>query len=210
MDFLYKFFILYCPLLFSLCVHEWAHGFIAKKKGDLTAEMEGRLTLNPIAHADILGTVILPLVAIAMNFPVFGWAKPVPVQTEFLKNPKKDMFWIALAGPLSNFILAIAGGFLFFVFYALSFPKEFFMIGESFIYINLLLGFFNLIPLHPLDGGKVISRFLTVRGRQFLENMQGYSSYILIALFILGGFQYIALPAYWLTQVLTRFPMIIF
>ena len=195
-DILYKMFMFYVPLLFSLCVHEWAHAFTAKIKGDLTAEDQGRLTLNPVAHIDWMGTVLLPLLAIMTALPVFGWAKPVPVQEANLKKPKSDMFWIALAGPLSNFFLACAVSILFGVFYVLSVPKELFSLGQAFIYINLLLAFFNLIPLHPLDGGKVIARFLPHKGNEFLENMQPYSAFLLIGLFVLGGFQYIAMPAY--------------
>ena len=158
MDFLYKFFLFYLPLLFSLCVHEWAHAWTAKKKGDLYAQMQGRLTLNPLAHIDIIGTVFLPLMAIFTGLPVFGWAKPVPVLESALKDPKRDMFWIALAGPLSNFIMAFVGGalvILFYVFSFFSFSTELLKMSEAFIYINLLLGFFNLIPLYPLDGSKV-------------------------------------------------------
>lgn len=209
MDFLYKFFLFYLPLLFSLCVHEWSHAWMAQRKGDLYAKMQGRLTLNPIAHVDIVGTVFLPLMAIFSGWPVFGWAKPVPVLESNLKNPKKDMFWIALAGPLSNFIMAFIGGtlvFLFYVFSFFSFSTELLKMSEAFIYINLLLGFFNLIPLHPLDGGKVLSRFLPAKWNMFLEEIQIYSSFVLIAVFILGGFQYIAWPAFLLTQILTRWP----
>ena len=210
MEFFYKFFIFYIPLLLSLCVHEWAHAWTAKKKGDDTAELEGRLTLNPIAHADIVGTVALPLLAIFTGLPVFGWAKPVPVMEGALKKPREDMFWIALAGPLSNFALALVGGICVGMFYFLPFFKELVEMITAFIYINLLLAFFNLIPLHPLDGGKVIARFLPYRAGLFLENIQVYSSFILIGLFVLGGFQYIALPSYLLTQFLVHWPALVF
>ena len=213
MEFLYKFFLFYLPLLFSLCVHEWAHAWTAKLKGDLYAETQGRLTLNPVAHADMVGTVFLPLMALFTGLPVFGWAKPVPVLESALKNPKEDMFWIALAGPLSNFIMALIGGLLiglFYLFSVFSFAPELMKMGEVFIYINLLLGFFNLIPLHPLDGGKVLARFLPAKWNIFLENTQMYSSFILIGLFIVGGFQYIAFPAMFLTQILTQWPVLLF
>lgn len=207
MELIYKFFMFYVPLLFSLCVHEFAHAWMAKQKGDLTAEMEGRLSLNPVVHMDIVGTLFLPLMAIFTGLPVFGWAKPVPFNESVLKNPKQDVFWIALAGPLSNFLLAFLGAFVLLVYRLLSFSDiSILQWGEVFIYINLLLGFFNLIPLHPLDGGKVIARFLSARWNQWLEDTQQYSTFILIGLFVFGGFRYIAFPAYVLTKVLTSFP----
>lgn len=199
------------PLLFSLCVHEWAHAFVARKKGDLTAQLEGRLTLNPLAHIDILGTLILPLFALFTGLPVFGWARPVPVQEQALKNPLQDMFWIALAGPLSNVILAFIGSFLFLISSFFIFSMEIFQLLQAFIYINFLLAFFNLIPFHPLDGGKVISRFLSPQGRQNLDRLEPYSMYILIGFFVMGGFSYIAFPALWLTHFLTStLPTILF
>jgi len=211
MELIYKFFMFYVPLLFSLCVHEFAHAWTAKQKGDLTAEMEGRLSLNPVVHIDILGTVFLPLLAIFTGLPVFGWAKPVPFNESVLKNPKQDVFWIALAGPLSNLLLALMGALVLLVYRLLSFSDiSIFQWGEVFIYINLLLAFFNLIPLHPLDGGKVIARFLSARWNQWLEETQKYSVFILIALFVFGGFHYIVAPAYFLTKVLTRFPSSVF
>ena len=207
MNFLYQFFMLYIPLLFSLSFHEFAHAFIAKKKGDVTAEMQGRLTLNPVAHMDIVGTVLLPLIAIATALPVFGWAKPVPVRESVLKNPKKDMFWIALAGPLSNIILAVAGSFVTMTLYLLSFYDEVVLKWcQAFIFINLLLAFFNLLPLHPLDGGKIIARFLPFRWNDWLERTQVYSSWFLIAFFVIGGFRLIATPAFLLTNVLMSWP----
>ena len=214
MEILYKIFTFYIPLLLSLCVHEYAHAWTAKKKGDLTAEMEGRLSLNPSVHIDLLGTVILPLTAILFSgLPVFGWAKPVPVNSGNLKSPKNDLFWIALAGPLSNFLLALFGSLVIFVLYAFSFSgilKQAFSWCEIFIYINLLLAFFNLIPLHPLDGAKVLARFLPFEWNRWLEDVQVYSNMILIAIFILGGFRYIAAPADVLTQIFTNWPRIFF
>ena len=194
-----KFFLFYLPLLFSLCVHEFAHGWTAKKLGDLTAFYRGRLTLNPIAHIDYLGTLILPLIFLFTNSPIFfGWAKPVPVDPGAFKNPKKDMFWVAFAGPLSNFFLAVLGAFVLAVFYTLNFlnvlPASQALVSmmEMLIYVNMLLGAFNLIPLHPLDGGKVMARFLPVKWNFFLESNQNYSYIFLIALIFLGGFHYLA------------------
>ena len=192
-------------------MHEYAHAFMAKTKGDSTAQMQGRLTLNPVAHMDLIGTVILPLAAIATQMPVFGWAKPVPVYESALKNPKKDMFWIALAGPLSNVLLSVIGSFILMLLYLLSFHDEIVLKWfRVFIYINLLLAFFNLLPLHPLDGGKIIARFLPFRWNEWLEETQVYSSWILIALFVVGGFQLIATPAIWLTHVLVDWPHWVF
>ena len=204
--FIARFFTLYLPLLFSLCVHEWAHARTALMKGDTLARDMGRLNLNPLSHADMIGTVFLPLLSIFTGLPVFGWAKPVPVNPGALRNPVKDMFWIALAGPLSNFILAVFGAVLMAVLYILSslfpiFSLEILIFTlEMFIYINLLLGFFNLIPLHPLDGGKVLARFLPAEWNFHLEQWQGYSSIALIALFVLGGFRYLAIPVLWISS----------
>ncbi|MGI9549498.1 MAG: site-2 protease family protein [Bdellovibrionales bacterium] len=199
-EFIYKIFLFYLPLLFSLCVHEWAHGWMAQKRGDLTAYYHGRLTLNPLAHMDFIGTFFLPLFFLAFSSPLFfGWAKPVPVDESNLKDPKRDLFWIALAGPLSNFILAFVGAFFMSFFYiaqlkGIELKASFFQVGEVFIFMNLLLGFFNLIPLHPLDGGKVLARFLPNSWNHFLENQKYYMSFLLIFLVISGAFHYISKP----------------
>ena len=211
-DFIFKIFLFYLPLLFSLCVHEFAHGWIAKKRGDLTAFYKGRLTLNPLAHIDYLGTLILPMIFLLTNSPIFfGWAKPVPVDPRAFKNPKNDMFWVAFAGPLSNFFLALVGTFCLTVFYILDslnilhLNQTFVSMMEMLIYINMLLGVFNLLPLHPLDGGKVMARFLPVRWNFFLETNQNYSYIALIALIFLGGFHYLAKPIFSATQALISF-----
>ena len=205
-DFLYKVFLFYLPLLFSLCVHEYAHGWTALKFGDRTALRQGRVTLNPLAHIDYIGTLLLPLGALFMNWPVFGWAKPVPVDASYLKDPKREMFWVALAGPLSNFLLAFIGTFVLTAIFLLKVQSQnVFSMMEMFIYINLLLGAFNLLPLHPLDGGKVLERFLPFSWNRFLEENQHYGTLLLICLFVSGGFSYLAWPIIWTAQQMIDF-----
>ena len=208
-SFIFKIFLFYLPLLFSLCVHEFAHAWTAKKRGDLTAFYQGRLSLNPIVHIDYLGTVILPMIFLFTNAPLFfGWAKPVPVDPRAFKHPKEDMFWVAFAGPLSNIFLAIIGAFALSFLYTtqitglVGLNKNFISMIEMFIYLNMLLAIFNLIPLHPLDGGKVIARFLPVRWNLFLEEHQKYSYIILILFLFLGAFHYLAKPILFSTQYL--------
>jgi Zn-dependent protease len=191
--------VYFVPFLFSLCFHEVAHGLVAKWKGDNTATMMGRLTMNPLVHMDVIGTFFLPLLAIIFNLPIFfGWAKPVPVNERNLKNPKKDMFWIALAGPLSNVFLAFVGSF------ALAFAAKYLRTTEVFtgsiellkvfISINLFLAVFNIIPLHPLDGGKVIARFLPAEWNYRLEKNENVTSLILMFLIMSGAMRFLSIP----------------
>ena len=190
--------LFYVPFLFALCFHEYAHGWVAKRKGDDTAELMGRLTMNPLAHMDFVGTLLLPVMAITTGMPFFGWAKPVPVNGRNLKHPVKDMFWIALAGPLSNLILAFVATVIL-VLIAI-FGRE--MSGfnaalemtKAMVQINLFLAVFNMIPLHPLDGGKVLARFLPRGANNWLEENQGMLQMGLIVLFVTGLFRYLAYP----------------
>jgi len=184
--------IFFVPFLFALCFHEFAHGYVARLRGDRTAERMGRLTLNPLAHADILGTWILPIMAIVFGSPFFfGWAKPVPVDARNLKRPKQDMFWVALAGPMSNLLLALVATLVLGLVLAyLSGPGASaapVLLLQTFISINLFLALFNLIPIHPLDGGKVIEPFLPYEWNRWLEQHQGtLNLFLLLGIFLLG------------------------
>lgn len=201
--------VFFVPFLFALCFHEYAHGWVARLRGDNTAQMMGRLTMNPLVHMDLVGTLILPLIAIlnpGLGF-FFGWAKPVPVNERNLKNPRVDMFWIALAGPASNLLLAILSSFLIWVASKLliatpyySATREFF---TTFIYLNLFLAVFNALPLHPLDGGKILARFLPARINYKLEQNEHISSLILLFLMLMGVVHFLVIPVKMLYGVLT-------
>jgi Zn-dependent protease len=176
----------FIPFLFALCVHEYAHGWVANKLGDPTAKLMGRLTLNPTAHVDLLGTIILPLVGMFSGIPMIGWAKPVPVNSRNLRNQKTGMFWVASAGPGSNILMAMIGA-MGYVVSRNHFGGGFFVdLFISFIFINLALAFFNLIPLHPLDGAKIFEIFLPAQVNRKLEEMQMFSSILLAILFFTG------------------------
>jgi Zn-dependent protease len=191
----------FVPFLFALSFHEYAHGWMAKRKGDNTAESMGRLTMNPFAHADPIGTFALPLIGLVSGMAMFGWAKPVPVDPRNFRDPKNDMFWVAAAGPLSNLFLAILGCLLFIGverFYPVEGGVANYIDAQTlgqflfgFIFINMLLCLFNLIPLHPLDGGKILERFIPYSWNRALEENQGTLNVILIVAFVMGGFSFL-------------------
>ena len=204
--------IYFIPFLFALCFHEYAHGWVARLRGDNTAEMMGRLTMNPLAHMDMIGTLVLPIMSIVLATPIFfGWAKPVPVNSRNLKNPRVDMFWIALAGPLSNLLLAGVGSFLIAIvarfFLTATFATGLVEILKAFIITNLFLAFFNLIPLHPLDGGKVLARFLPAQINYKMEQNEHITSMILMVLVLTGMLRFLSVPVIWSYNHLVTFAL---
>jgi Zn-dependent protease len=194
-------------LVFSAVVHEVAHGLMANRLGDPTARLEGRLTLNPIKHLDWFGSILLPLIMILSGTGiVFGWAKPVPFNPYNLKDPIKGGAMIALAGPLSNLSLAVVFaillklGMLFPVFFS-SFPILPGLL-QIVIMINLTLGIFNLVPIPPLDGSKIILPLLSPNLRERWLTFERFGM-VFVVVFILFGFQIIAPVIVWLFQLLT-------
>ncbi len=190
--------ILQLPVLFfSVVFHEFAHGYMAYRRGDDTAYLSGRLSFNPLPHIDPVGTILLPAACIFMNFPAIGWAKPVPVNPYRLHSPRSDMAWVALSGPLSNISLALLA--------AVTFKLVGMFMGGDLAYtllrmlgfavvINLLLAVFNMIPVFPLDGSQVALGVLKGRALEIYEKHLPYGMYIIIGLVVTGALQVILRP----------------
>jgi Zn-dependent protease len=181
------------PIIFSITVHEASHGYAAKYFGDLTAERMGRISLNPFRHIDLVGTILLPALTLIVGGILFGWAKPVPVNFNNLRNPKKDMLWVAAAGPASNLVMAIAWGILLgFVKRGIDagdFPSAANMFIEMAyvgITINIVLMVLNLLPMPPLDGGRIAVSLLPHNLGMQLSRLEQYGFIILIALMFMG------------------------
>ena len=173
----------------AIVLHEVSHGVVADRLGDHTARFAGRLTLNPIKHVDPFGTVILPGLLLLPylfgrgNNPVFGYAKPMPVNPANLKDPDRQMMWIALAGPGTNLILAVLGALAFrLAGGGGGYVQRFFVI---FLLVNVLLAVFNVMPIPPLDGSKVLARFLPPRARQVYQSLEAYGALFMLVIFFL-------------------------
>jgi Zn-dependent protease len=187
------------PVLFAITVHEVAHGWVALKLGDKTALMLGRLTLNPLKHIDMVGTVIVPLVLLTFGGFIFGWAKPVPINPQNFKHKKRDMALVSIAGPLANFIMAIIwAGItklgLILLNNGMSAALPVVLMGQAGISINLVLMVLNLIPIPPLDGSHIIAAILPGRWVYYYDRIAPYGFFILLFLLITGMLSFILWP----------------
>jgi Zn-dependent protease len=185
------------PVLFAITLHEAAHGYAARHFGDMTAYQAGRISLNPLHHIDPFGTILLPLLTFALGGILFGWAKPVPVNFAALRRPKQDMLWVAVAGPASNLAMALGWAFLYKM--GLMFPENYFsdpLLGMSMIGINInvVLMVLNLLPLPPLDGGRVAVSLLPRRQAFQLAKIEPYGMFILIFLAVTPVLRLILIP----------------
>ena len=191
--------IVYLPILFfSIILHEYAHGYVACRNGDDTAYILGRLTFNPLRHIDMVGSIIVPFFCYGMNWPLIGWAKPVPVNPYNLNNMRVDMAKVAFAGPASNLALVIISTLALKLTFIFMPGAE--LLVRVLIYsilINLLLALFNLMPVPPLDGSKVVARFLPVQVANKYMSFERYGMLIVIILAVSGIFSKIILPIFY-------------
>lgn len=207
-------------ILFAITIHEASHGWAANKLGDPTAMMLGRVTLNPVAHIDPFGTILLPLLMVIMRAPPFGWAKPVPVNPLNLRNPKKDNLLISAAGPVSNISAAILAGVLFKVLVATR-PTTLYELGAVFrggsisspfgglavilyftVLLNVFLAVFNLIPIPPLDGSGILLGLVSEEWAQKVEQLRPFGFIIVLAMLWLGILELILRPIYYIIELL--------
>jgi Zn-dependent protease len=215
--------IQFAVLLFSLSLHEAAHAWMADRLGDYTARYLGRVTLNPLAHIDPIGTVLFPLLQFFTHLPLIGWARPVPVNASHLRNPRRDQIFISLAGPGSNLLAGMAVFFLLAIL-KLTSGKASGMIAQMIlqrgiphqksilaplmgmlffaVIINLALALFNLIPIPPLDGHWILYGLLPLDAARMVESMSSYGFLVLYGLMFFGMFRFVFIPGDWLLALL--------
>lgn len=176
------------PVLFAITLHEAAHAYAARRFGDNTAYNLGRVSLNPLRHIDPVGTILLPLVSIVVGGFLFGWAKPVPVRFGNLRNPRVGMRWVAAAGPLANLAMAIMWVLLFKLAIVMdnNYTEPLALMSQAGIGINVVLMVLNLMPILPLDGGRIVESFLPPRQAYSFAKLEPYGMWILLALVITG------------------------
>ena len=187
------------PVLFAITLHEVAHGWVALKLGDRTAQMMGRLTLNPIKHIDPIGTLLVPGILLLLGGFIFGWAKPVPISYRNLNKPKTDMAWVALAGPMANLVMAVIWALVAKV--GLTLAQSQIVMGEAMMFmgvagvlINAMLMMLNLLPLPPLDGGRILVSMLPGPMSWQVSRIEPYGFFILLALLYFGILSMILWP----------------
>ncbi len=191
------------PVILAITLHEASHGYVALRFGDTTAFAAGRVSLNPIRHIDPVGTVIFPLVLLAIakllggSAILFGWAKPVPVNFANLRRPKRDMLWVAAAGPLSNVVMALLWALLLKL--GISMPGSYFglplaLMGAAGVFINIIFTVLNLLPLPPLDGGRMLVSLLPHRLARAVSRLEPYGFAILLVLLVSGALSFVLWP----------------
>jgi Zn-dependent protease len=217
--------IQFVVLLFSLSIHEASHAWMADRMGDYTARTLGRVTLNPIAHMDLIGTVLFPILQFFTNLPLIGWAKPVPIDSARLRNPRRDQIFISLAGPGANLIAGFsafvvlagmklfypeAGGFIINMIGSMNIPGQKSVlapiVGILFfaLIINCALALFNLIPIPPLDGHWILYGLLSDDAAKMLARASSYGFLILYALMFMGAFSILFIPIEWILTLLLK------
>jgi Zn-dependent protease len=183
------------PVLFAITVHEAAHGYVARMFGDNTAYVLGRVTLNPVKHIDPIGTIAVPLGMLLMTGFMFGWAKPVPVDWGSLRRPKRDMIWVAAAGPGVNLLMAIGWAILFRVFAMFGVEERFFYeVARAGIQVNLIFMALNLLPIPPLDGGRIVSGLLPRDLSIMYSRLEPYGLIIIVVLLFTGTLAFLIRP----------------
>ena len=187
------------PVIFAITLHEAAHGYVARHFGDNTAWMLGRVSLNPIRHIDPLGTIVLPLVTVMLSGFMFGWAKPVPVNFNNLRDPKRDSLWVAAAGPASNLVQSLLWATIALVLSHVVQPTGLVgafwqSIAEAGIQVNVVFAILNLFPLLPLDGGRIVTSLLPNRLAYAYSRTEPFGMLILIVLIVTGVLNYVLGP----------------
>ena len=189
------------PVVFAITLHEAAHGWMAQRLGDPTAAMMGRVTLNPLPHIDPIGTILMPLLLYlgTSGAFLFGYAKPVPVRFDRLHQPKRDMVWVALAGPASNFVQALLWGVLTLLLLRLGVQERFFTeMCQAGVLVNVVMFVFNLFPLPPLDGGRILVGLLPWRQALLLSRVEPWGFFIVMALVLTG-----IVSAWWMRPLMS-------
>jgi Zn-dependent protease len=191
------------PVIFAITLHEAAHGYVALRFGDTTAKMLGRITLNPLKHIDPIGTILVPALALMLGGILFGWAKPVPVSFNNLRHPKKDMLWVAAAGPAANLAMALMWAAVIKLAHLLpmsAYTQPLILMGAAGVTINAILAALNLIPIPPLDGGRIAVSLLPRKPAYLLARVEPFGLFILVALLFTGMLGNIIGPFYSLIE----------